>query len=87
MIENVSSDIYNEHVAEVMEALLSLARVTPAHPPTECKFSRRDLCPEMPPHDTPSLHVCISREKFPESMSISYVLRRSSSVYTDLYGC
>lgn len=33
VIENVSSDIYNEHVAEVMEALLSLARVTPAPSP------------------------------------------------------
>lgn len=71
VIENVSSDIYNEHVAEVMEAWLSLARVAAAHPPTARKSSRRYLCPEMPPHDTPSLHVCICREKFSESMFLS----------------
>lgn len=50
---------------------LSLARVAAAHPPTARKSSRRYLCPEMPPHDTLSLHVCICREKFSESMFLS----------------
>lgn len=56
MIEKLSSDICNEHVAKVMEVLVSLARVAPVGPPA-CESSHRYLCPEMLPHDTPALHV------------------------------
>lgn len=45
MIEKLSSDICNEHVAKVMEVLVSLARVAPA----------------VPQHASPHIGICAQK--------------------------
>lgn len=84
MIENVSSDIYNEHVAEVMEACHWqewLLLIPPQH-----ASPRVGICAQKCRLMTPYHFMCASVGKSFQKVcsSASYVLR-SSSVYTDLY--